>query len=480
VAGMLFGKTSFKLSGTVGIIILLLGMTILFGTYQMSKVSNEIVIISEEYEPLQNILGEIRYHQANQINNFEKLKLTSGFDKIDSDSAKEEFWSSNVIIKSSIQQGKKLTQTGYNLASTDPLGDNFKSIHQIFSNIEQTQDEFDTLSREYLSSGQDSQFLLEQIAAKQEQLRIQIDSAIADIENFNEQSINAIEEHERVWLFVQIGIIIVVGIIAMVLRHFFGQISNELKSEVEEKTHELQEANKKLQEMDKMKTEFISIASHELKSPIQPIFGFAELAQSGDIDQKEAWDGVTTLAKKLQNLATDILDVTRIENNRLAIYPQKTSINSLISETAKMLRTGLDKNIRMEENLDSDVEVEVDRTRIEQVLRNLIGNSIKFTEKGTIRVETTIDKESNEIVVRVIDDGLGIPDDILPKIFGKFVTKGHERENQSGNGLGLFLCKGIIDAHGGKITARNNKGRGATFEFSLPLLTKKPIESFAN
>ena len=93
--------------------------------------------------------------------------------------------------------------------------------------------------------------------------------------------------------------------------------------------------------MDKMKTEFISIASHELKSPIQPIFGFAELAQSGDIDQKEAWDGVTTLAKKLQDLATDILDVTRIENNRLSIYPQKTSINSTILETTKMLSAGL-------------------------------------------------------------------------------------------------------------------------------------------
>jgi signal transduction histidine kinase len=232
--------------------------------------------------------------------------------------------------------------------------------------------------------------------------------------------------------------------------------------------------------MDKMKTEFISIASHELKSPIQPIFGFAELAQSGDIDQKEAWDGVTTLAKKLQDLATDILDVTRIENNRLSIYPQKTSINSTILETTKMLSAGLGKDIRIEADLDADVEIEADRTRIEQVLRNLIGNSIKFTEKGIIRITTAVDKESNEVVVRVIDSGLGIPEDILPKIFGKFVTKGHERENQSGNGLGLFLCKGIINAHGGKITAKNNKSGGATFEFSLPISPKKPIASFAN
>jgi signal transduction histidine kinase len=477
---MLFGKTSLRLSGAVGIIILLLGIAVLFGTYQMSKVSNEIVIISEEYKPLQNILGEIRYQQANQMDNFEKLRFAPGLDKIDSDNAKEEFWSSNVIIKSSIQQGKKLTQTGYNIASTDPLGNNFKLIHQMFTDIEQTQDEFEVLTRAYLSSEQNDEFVLKQITTKQEQLRAKVDSAMLDIENFNVQSINAIEEHERSWLFGQIGIIIVVGIVAVMLRHFFGQISGELKNEVEEKTYELQEANKKLQELDKMKTEFISIASHELKSPIQPIFGFAELAQSGDIDQKEAWDGVTTLARKLQDLATNILDVTRIENNRLTIYPQKTSINALITETTKMLGAGLAKNVRIEEDLDNDVEIEVDKTRIEQVLRNLIGNSIKFTESGTVKIKTVIDRESNEITVKVIDSGLGIPEDILPKIFGKFVTKGHERENQSGNGLGLFLCKGIINAHGGKITAKNNKDGGATFEFSLPLLHKKPIESFAN
>jgi hypothetical protein len=161
---MLFGKMSFKLSGTVGIVILLLGMTILFGTYQMSRVSNEIVIISEEYKPLQKILGEIRYHHANQIDNFEKLRFASESDKFDSDNAKEEFWSSNVIIKSNIQQGKKLIQTGYDVASTDPLGNTFKAIHQSFVGIEQTQDEFEILTREYLSSDQDNQFLLDHIA----------------------------------------------------------------------------------------------------------------------------------------------------------------------------------------------------------------------------------------------------------------------------------------------------------------------------
>ena len=476
----MFGKTSFKISGTVGIIILLLGITVLFGSYQMSKVSNEIVIISEEYKPLQNVFGEIKFYHANQIDNFEKLKFRSMLSQTESDNAKEEFWSSNVIIKLNIQYGKKLTQTGYNVASTDPIGGNFKAIHQMLVDIEQTQAELDDLAMNYLISNQDEPFLLKQITAKQQQIQAKVDSATLEIEKFNEQSINAIEEHERIWLSVQIGIIIIVGIIAVVLRHLINQISGELKNEINEKTHELQDANKKLQELDKMRTEFISIASHELKSPIQPIFGFAELAKSGDIDQKEAWDGVTTLAKKLQDIATDILDVTRIESSRLTIYPQKIAINALILETTKILKTGFGSDVKIIEDLGEDIQIEVDKSRTEQVLRNIIGNAVKFTKNGTIKVKTTVNKESDEVIVTISDTGLGIPEDILPKIFGKFVTKGHEMENKGGNGLGLFLCKGIINAHGGKITAKNNKDGGATFEFSLPISRKKAVESFAN
>jgi signal transduction histidine kinase len=254
----------------------------------------------------------------------------------------------------------------------------------------------------------------------------------------------------------------------------------ELKKEIESKTLELQEANKKLRDLDKMKDDFISIASHELKSPIQPIFGFAELAQSGDIDQKEAWDGVTILAKKLQDLANDVLDVTRIESNRLTLYQEKFRINGLILETTKMLKTGLNKNIRIIEELDEDIEITLDGTRIEQVLRNIINNSIKFTEDGTIRIKTLVNKKADELLITVSDTGLGIPEGVLPNIFGKFVTKGHESENRGGNGLGLFLCKGIVSAHGGRITARNNKDEGATFEFSLPLAQRKTVDSLTN
>ena len=475
---MLAGKTSFKISGTVGIIILLLGITILFGTYQMSKVSSEIISISQEYEPLQNILGDIRYHQANQHANFEKIK-SGQVSAEDLDIAKEEFWSSNTIIKSNLAQAKKIAETGYDMASTDTMSNNFRQIHNMFSDIEQSHDEYENLTKESLGIAQEDVFL-RQITLKENQIREKTYSASNEIKKLNEQSINAIEDHERGWLMVQIGIMVIVGGIAISLRHFIHENNSELKKEIESKTLELQEANNKLRDLDKLKNDFISIASHELKSPIQPIFGFAELAQSGDIDQKEAWDGVTTLARKLQDLANNVLDVTRIESNRLTLYYENVKINELISETVKMLKTGLAKNIQIIEELDGDVEVSLDRTRIEQVLRNIINNSIKFTEKGRIIVKTLVNKKSGEVLIAISDTGSGIPNDILPNIFGKFVTKGHGNENQGGNGLGLFLCKGIISAHGGRITARNNRDGGATFEFTLPISQKKLVESLAN
>lgn len=474
---MLFGKTSFKLSGTVSIIILLLGITIVFGMYQMSKVSNEIVNISQAYEPLQSILGEIRYYDLRQAESFEKTRL-QGNDAAH-ESAKEQFWSSSVMIKSNIQQGKKIAQSAYTLATTDGVENSFRTIHDQLDQIERIHSEMEQVSKNAISSGVYDEATLEQIASKEARLQDMVDSMTLQIQGFNDQSISAIESYEQGWLFVQIGIITVVGVIALFMRHFIGQMSGELKKEIEDKTRELQEANKRLQDIDRKKDEFISIASHELKSPIQPIFGFAELAQSGDIDQKEAWDGVTTLAKKLQDLANDVLDVTRIESNRLTLYQERLQADKLVSEVCKMMRAGCPRSVRIVEDLGGDAEIEADRTRLEQVLRNLIGNAVKFTDSGTVRVSTRVDEDSRMLLVTVSDTGLGIPEEILPDIFGKFVTKGHGAENKTGNGLGLFLCKGIVEAHGGRISAKNNSDGGATFEFWLPV-AKTAIERLAN
>jgi len=319
--------------------------------------------------------------------------------------------------------------------------------------------------------------LLDQIQITENQLEMELDSTLATLSILADESTSQIEDNERDSVTGQIVIITIVGAIAAVLGFFISQINSDLKKEVDLKTIELKTANEKLKELDKMKDEFIGIASHELKSPIQPILGFAELAISGDIDQKEAWDGVLALANKLQDLANAVLDVSRIESNRLELQIEKIPINDVILEITKSQKINLKKPVIIRENLDENIVVEVDRVRISQVFRNLLNNAIKFTPKGTITIETHVYPDENKIQVRVLDTGLGIPEEILPMIFEKFVTKGLKHEEQSGTGLGLFLCKGIIEAHGGKISAQNNFDGGATFEFTIPILNKEQIQS---
>ena len=468
-------KTGFKIGGVVGIIILLLGIAIIFGLYQMSKVSQEIIWISEEYSPLHEILNEIRKNQLNQSVSFEKI-VSSGGNEIDIHNAKEQFWYNGGVIDSDISKAKTLVQTGIELAESNEVTLGFQSIQLRIEGIQSQYLEYESSAREVffaIDEGrfEESQYLLGQIEQKEVKLHNQIDSTTDYITELIDKSTSQIEQNESSMLLGQVIIITIVGGIAATLGFFISQINRDLQKEVKTKTNELQLANEKLKKLDQMKDEFIGIASHELKSPIQPIFGFAELAKSGDIDQNEAWDGVTELAKKLQDLANDVLDVSRIESERLILHKEKLWINEIISNIIAPIRLNLQNGVEIQQKLDEDIEIEFDRVRFEQVLRNLLSNAIKFTPKGVIRVETHANMENNTFQVFVSDSGKGIPEDILPKVFEKFVTKGSSYQNQSGTGLGLFLCKGIIEAHDGKIKAKNNK-IGASFEFSIPLAEK--------
>ena len=307
------------------------------------------------------------------------------------------------------------------------------------------------------------------------QLEIELDIMLSSLSMLTNESTNQIEDNERDSLTGQIIIITIVGTIAAALGFFISQINNDLKKEVDLKTKELKTANEKLKELDRMKDEFIGIASHELKSPLQPILGFAELAKSGDIDQEEAWDGVLQLTSKLQDLASAVLDVSKIESDRLELQLEKIKINDLILDITKSQKINLKKPVIIRENFDENVQVEIDKIRIGQVLRNLLNNAMKFTPRGTISITTHVYQDENKIQVKISDTGLGIPEEILPIIFEKFVTKGIKNMEQSGTGLGLFLCKGIIQAHGGEITAQNKFDVGAIFEFTIPISQKNKI-----
>ena len=226
---------------------------------------------------------------------------------------------------------------------------------------------------------------------------------------------------------------------------------------------------------DKMQKEFINVAAHELRNPIQPLVLSSESLKSS-MPQEERVSIVIRNAKKLQTLANDILDITKIESNTLKLNKEILDVNEIILYGVKDLLTH-EKIAEGKINLiyepgKEDILVDADRDRLTQVISNLLSNSLKFTEEGSISVTAEKSLDVREVIVRIRDTGSGIHHEVLPRLFSKFVTK----SDVGGTGLGLFICKSIIEAHGGKIWAENNQsGKGATFTFSLPTSTSMPL-----
>ena len=240
----------------------------------------------------------------------------------------------------------------------------------------------------------------------------------------------------------------------------------------------LKEANEQLKQHDKMQNEFINLAAHELRTPIQPIVGLTEIvySQIQNPEQREVFDTVVRNAKRLKRLADDIIDVTKIESKSLKLNIEQLNLNDLISNIIYDY-----KNIIVKDNnkvklyfkpFNENLLVEADKGRIAEVVSNLLSNAIKFTQNGEIFVSAAVEKKEddnnhvNYALVTVRDTGEGVDPEILPKMFSKFITKSFE-----GIGLGLYISKNIIEAHGGKIWAENNSddGKGAIFRFTLPI-----------
>jgi two-component system, OmpR family, sensor histidine kinase VicK len=244
---------------------------------------------------------------------------------------------------------------------------------------------------------------------------------------------------------------------------------------------QLEEANEQLKRHDKMQEEFINIAAHELRTPIQPILGLTQVIRSriGDREEEaELLNVISRNAKKLQQLTENILDVTRIESKSLQLNKKQFNLREMVSDAMADCKSQLKEygSIRLELVSKEDVFVEADDARIGQVISNLLNNALRFTqqkgEEGIISVtleEHKNDDDNNkEVIVSIKDTGIGIAPEIMPRLFTKFATK-----SKSGTGLGLFISKSIVEAHGGKIWAQNNAdGKGATFAFSLPIVNK--------
>ena len=231
----------------------------------------------------------------------------------------------------------------------------------------------------------------------------------------------------------------------------------------------------KLKQSDKMKDEFVNIAAHELRTPIQPILGLSEIMRPKVNSEDQVYvDVIVRNAKRLQRLTEEILDVTKIESQSLRIEMEEFNLKDVIVNCINDIildkhLTNNDKDKPKIHYEPNDLLLKADKNRISQVVSNLISNALKFTSGGTISVQTSVygnDKSNNnEVIVSIKDNGQGIDPEILPRLFSKFATKSY-----SGTGLGLFICKSIVEAHGGSIWAENNSdGKGATFSFTLPL-----------
>lgn len=240
----------------------------------------------------------------------------------------------------------------------------------------------------------------------------------------------------------------------------------ELYNQLEMRTIELEKLNT-------MQNEFINMAAHELRTPTQAILGYSEmLAQSeSKIRIKDYENAIARNAQRLHFLASDILDVARIESQMFRLNKSYFDLTEEIDSVVKAVKdrpdwVDISRRVMVILDISESISIFGDKQRIHEVIFNLVNNALKFTEEGTIMIRVEKNIQTKDAIITVADTGTGIDKEILPRIFSKFVSK------SKSTGLGLFIAKAIIEAHGGHIEAYNNiDGNGAVFKFTLNTTT---------
>lgn len=245
-------------------------------------------------------------------------------------------------------------------------------------------------------------------------------------------------------------------------------------------------ANEQLRHSRDLQNAFIKIAAHELKNPIQPLLAIADYLESLENDTEAGTDKIEVSrseiemmvrnARRLERLSNDILDVSRIEAHSLRLNKETFDLNREIRDVVRDFqmygndnKVGVHLSFKPSATKDGTIMVNADKSRIYEVISNILANAVKFTDNGSIAIISARGKDGVAIV-RIKDTGEGILPEILPHLFAKFGVVGDASDSRSGSGLGLFISKGIIDAHGGKLWAENNAdGKGSTFTFTIPV-----------
>ncbi len=286
--------------------------------------------------------------------------------------------------------------------------------------------------------------------------------------------------------------ILIIVVVSSLLGYFLISWNKRLQTKVNNQTiklnqniKQLRNANEQLKQHDKMQEEFINITAHELRTPIQSIIGYTEMIKSFPEKTANYVQPIERNAQRLYKLIQDILDITKIESGNLVLKKTQFDLHEKINNVIKDLITakkidGVNQNVKIVFHPSNESStVFADKIRIYQVINNLIRNAAKFTNDDQAKIEIILEKIKKEkkdnewISVKIRDNGTGIDPDILPRLFSKFTTK----SEFGGTGLGLYISKKIIEAHGGTIRGYNNnqngEKKGATFEFILPLYKSK-------
>lgn len=252
----------------------------------------------------------------------------------------------------------------------------------------------------------------------------------------------------------------------------------EGREKIEHLASDLEKANERLKELDQRKSEFVSLASHQLRSPLTAIKGYSSMLLEGSFGElsdkiKEAVDRIFESSERLVNIVEDFLTISRIEQGRLAYNFASADVRALVEGTVADMRPSIEKkglSLSFDFEKDKRFFAPIDKGKITQVVVNLIDNAVKYTQHGSITARLSKDDARRVIRFSVVDTGIGMSPETKAKVFSKFVRANNAHEvNVSGTGLGLYIAKQLVEAHKGKIGAESGgEGKGSTFYFELP------------
>ncbi len=318
-------------------------------------------------------------------------------------------------------------------------------------------------------------FYKKQAPATQSEITVplKVEGKVIGVLNVESRKLNAFDDEDLVYL----SALADQAAIAISNAQLYNKIKNfneELKSEVESATKDLMQANKKLEKLNEIKSDFVSTVSHELRTPLTSIQGYVSLIYDGDTghitdEQKEFLGIVKSESERLTRLISDLLDISKIEEGRMQYVFEDFNLLDFINSYKKEVSTmALRKNIEIEIKLPDKLPIiKADPDKIKQIFYNLISNAIKFSKENT-KLQISIKENDEDIQVDVVDYGVGIAKKDHKKLFGKFSQIDSKMTRKAGGtGLGLAITKNLVESHGGKILVKSELGKGSTFSFTI-------------